>query len=132
MDLETVYSPKDIENEIYNFWIREKLFKAEIKKGVTPFTIVMPPPNVTGSLHLGHAYNSTIQDIMIRFKKWMVLNHYGFLVLIMLVIATQIMVENELLKENLTKEKLGREEFLKRVWSWKEKYGDRIVNQQKD
>ncbi|HQN48375.1 MAG TPA: valine--tRNA ligase [Caldisericia bacterium] len=131
MDLETVYSPKDIENEIYNFWIREKLFKAEIKKGVTPFTIVMPPPNVTGSLHLGHAYNSTIQDIMIRFKKmngfeslWLPgVDHAG--------IATQIMVENELLKENLTKEKLGREEFLKRVWSWKEKYGDRIVNQQK-
>ena len=131
MDLETVYSPKDIENEIYNFWIREKLFKAEIKKGVTPFTIVMPPPNVTGSLHLGHAYNSTIQDIMIRFKKmkgfeslWLPgVDHAG--------IATQIMVENDLLKENLTKEKLGREEFLKRVWSWKEKYGDRIVNQQK-
>ncbi|HQJ56921.1 MAG TPA: valine--tRNA ligase [Caldisericia bacterium] len=131
MDLETIYSPKDIENEIYNFWIREKLFKAEIKKGVTPFTIVMPPPNVTGSLHLGHAYNSTIQDIMIRFKKmngfeslWLPgVDHAG--------IATQIMVENELLKENLTKEKLGREEFLKRVWSWKEKYGDRIVNQQK-
>mgnify|MGYP000951600401 FL=1 len=131
MDLETICSPKDIENEIYNFWIREKLFKAEIKKGVTPFTIVMPPPNVTGSLHLGHAYNSTIQDIMIRFKKmngfeslWLPgVDHAG--------IATQIMVENELLKENLTKEKLGREEFLKRVWSWKEKYGDRIVNQQK-
>jgi len=131
MDLDTVYLPKDIENEIYNFWMKEKLFKAEIKKGVTPFTIVMPPPNVTGSLHLGHAYNSTIQDIMIRFKKmngyeslWLPgVDHAG--------IATQIMVENELSKENLTKEKLGREEFLKRVWNWKEKYGDRIINQQK-
>jgi len=131
MDLDTVYSPKDIENEIYNFWMKEKLFKAEIKKGATPFTIVMPPPNVTGSLHLGHAYNSTIQDIMIRFKKmngyeslWLPgVDHAG--------IATQIMVENELSKENLTKEKLGREEFLKRVWNWKEKYGDRIINQQK-
>ena len=131
MDLNTVYSPKDVENEIYNFWIKEKLFKAEIKEGVTPYTIVMPPPNVTGSLHLGHAYNSTIQDIMIRFKKmsgfeslWLPgVDHAG--------IATQIMVENDILKENLTKEKLGRDEFLKRVWNWKEKYGDRIVNQQK-
>jgi len=131
MDLNTVYSPKEVENEIYDFWIKEKLFKAEIKEGVTPYTIVMPPPNVTGSLHLGHAYNSTIQDIMIRFKKmngfeslWLPgVDHAG--------IATQIMVENDILKENLTKEKLGREEFLKRVWDWKEKYGDRIVNQQK-
>ncbi len=131
MDLNTVYSPKEVENEIYDFWIKEKIFKAEIKEGVTPYTIVMPPPNVTGSLHLGHAYNSTIQDIMIRFKKmngfeslWLPgVDHAG--------IATQIMVENDIMKENLTKEKLGREEFLKRVWDWKEKYGDRIVNQQK-
>lgn len=131
MELNTVYSPKDVENEIYNFWIKEKLFKAEIKEGVIPYTIVMPPPNVTGSLHLGHAYNSTIQDIMIRFKRmsgfeslWLPgVDHAG--------IATQIMVENDILKENLTKEKLGRDEFLKRVWIWKEKYGDRIVNQQK-
>lgn len=131
MDLNTVYSPKEVENEIYSFWLEEKIFKAEINEGKIPYTIVMPPPNVTGSLHLGHAYNSTIQDIMIRFKKmngyevlWLPgVDHAG--------IATQIMVENDILKENLTKEKLGREEFLKRVWDWKEKYGDKIVNQQK-
>lgn len=131
MELNTVYSSKEVEEEIYNFWMKEKIFKANIKENVTPYTIVMPPPNVTGSLHLGHAYNSTIQDIMIRFKKmngfeslWLPgVDHAG--------IATQIMVENDILKEGLTKENLGREEFLKRVWNWKERYGNRIVDQQK-
>lgn len=131
MDLETVYKPHQIEIEIYNFWLKNKIFKAEVKENVEPYSIVMPPPNVTGSLHLGHAYNLTIQDIMIRFKKmngyevlWLPgVDHAG--------IATQLMVESEILKENLTKEKLGREEFLNRIWAWKEKYGDRIVDQQK-
>ncbi len=131
MDLKSVYTPHEIEKEIYEFWLREDLFHAKVDKSRKPYTIVMPPPNVTGSLHLGHAFDSTIQDIMIRFKKmkgfetlWLPgVDHAG--------IATQLMVERELMKNGLTKDKLGREEFLKKVWEWKEKYGDRIVNQQK-
>lgn len=131
MDLKSVYTPKEVEEEIYKFWLQEKIFNAKVNREKIPYTIVMPPPNVTGSLHLGHAFDSTIQDIMIRFKKmkgfetlWLPgVDHAG--------IATQLMVERELLKSGIKKDELGREEFLKKVWEWKEKYGDRIVDQQK-
>jgi valyl-tRNA synthetase len=128
MDLDKVYSPKDVESEIYKFWLDENIFYSNNSSKKEPYSIVMPPPNVTGSLHLGHAFNSTLQDIMIRYKKmkgfevlWLPgVDHAG--------IATQLMVENDLLKEGLTK---GREKFLEKVWKWKEKYGNRIVEQQK-
>lgn len=131
MDLDKLYSPKEVESEIYKFWLDENIFYSDNNSDKKPYSIVMPPPNVTGSLHLGHAFNSTLQDIMIRFKKmkgfevlWLPgVDHAG--------IATQLMVENDLLKEGITKEKLGREKFLQKVWEWKEKYGNRIVEQQK-
>jgi valyl-tRNA synthetase len=131
MDLEKIYSPREVEDEIYKFWLNEKIFYSDNRSDKKPYSIVMPPPNVTGSLHLGHAFNSTLQDIMIRFKKmkgfevlWLPgVDHAG--------IATQLMVENDLMKEGLTKESLGREKFLEKVWEWKEKYGNRIVEQQK-
>ncbi|MBC7194857.1 MAG: valine--tRNA ligase [Caldisericia bacterium] len=131
MDLDKIYSPKEVEDEIYKFWLKENIFYSDNNSNKKPYSIVMPPPNVTGSLHLGHAFNSTLQDIMIRFKKmkgfevlWLPgVDHAG--------IATQLMVENDLIKEGLTKESLGREKFLEKVWEWKEKYGNRIVEQQK-
>lgn len=131
MDLDKIYSPKEVEYEIYKFWLDENIFYSDNNSDKKPYSIVMPPPNVTGSLHLGHAFNSTLQDIMIRFKKmkrfevlWLPgVDHAG--------IATQLMVENDLIKDGITKEELGREKFLQKVWEWKEKYGNRIVEQQK-
>lgn len=131
MDLDKIYSPKEVEDEIYKFWLNENIFYSNNNSDKKPYSIVMPPPNVTGSLHLGHAFNSTLQDIMIRFKKmkgfevlWLPgVDHAG--------IATQLMVENDLIKDGITKEELGREKFLQKVWEWKEKYGNRIVEQQK-
>ncbi|MCX8095015.1 MAG: valine--tRNA ligase [Caldisericia bacterium] len=131
MDLDKIYSPKEVEKEIYEFWLNENIFFSNNNSEKEPYSIVMPPPNVTGSLHLGHAFNSTLQDIMIRYKKmkgfevlWLPgVDHAG--------IATQLMVENDLIKEGITKEILGREKFLEKVWEWKEKYGNRIVEQQK-
>lgn len=131
MDLDRLYSPKEVESEIYKFWLDKNIFHSNNNSDKKPYSIVMPPPNITGSLHLGHAFNSTLQDIMIRFKKmkgfevlWLPgVDHAG--------IATQLMVENDLIKDGITKEELGREKFLQKVWEWKEKYGNRIVEQQK-
>ena len=129
--LSKVYEPKEVEGRIYAMWEQGGYFRARPGIGKKPFTIVMPPPNVTGQLHMGHAMDATLQDILIRFKRmqgyealWVPgVDHAG--------IATQIKVEEELRKENLTRYDLGREKFLERVWDWKRKFGNRIVEQQK-
>ena len=131
-ELPKVYEPQQVENEIYKMWEDNGYFKPKGKEGAKPFTIVMPPPNVTGQLHMGHAMDATLQDTLIRFKRmqgydalWIPgVDHAG--------IATQIKVEEELRKnEGLSRYDLGREKFLERVWDWKQKYGNRIVEQQK-
>ena len=131
-ELPKVYEPQEVESRIYDMWEKNGCFKGHRDPDKKPFTIVMPPPNVTGQLHMGHAMDSTLQDILIRFKRmqgyaalWVPgTDHAG--------IATQIKVEEELRKnEGLSRYDLGREKFLERVWDWKTKYGGRIVEQQK-
>ena len=131
-ELPKIYDPKQVEGRIYDFWMEGGWFHADRGADKKPFTIVMPPPNVTGQLHMGHAMDCTLQDILIRYKRMQGYNalwlpgtdHAG--------IATQIKVEEELrTKEGLTRHDLGRDRFLERVWDWKEKYGDRIVRQQR-
>ena len=130
-ELPKIYEPQQVENRIYDMWEQGGYFKAHRDPAKKPFTIVMPPPNVTGQLHMGHAMDATLQDTLIRFKRmqgysalWLPgVDHAG--------IATQIKVEEELRKEGLTRYDLGREKFLERVWDWKNKYGNRIVQQQK-
>ena len=130
-ELNKVYEPQAVETEIYNMWQEGGYFHAERDEHKKPFTIVMPPPNVTGQLHMGHAMDATLQDSIIRFKRMQGYNalwipgvdHAG--------IATQIKVEEELHKEGLTRYDLGREKFLERVWDWKNRFGNRIVEQQK-
>ncbi len=131
-ELPKTYEPREVEGKIYQAWMDADCFHAEPNPDKKPFCIVMPPPNVTGQLHMGHAMDATLQDILIRYKRmqgyealWMPgTDHAG--------IATQIKVEEELrTKEGLTRYDLGREKFLERVWDWKNKYGNRIVKQQK-
>ena len=131
-ELPKVYDPRQVESSIYQMWMDNNCFRAEPNPDKEPFCIVMPPPNVTGQLHMGHAMDCTLQDILIRYKRmqgfeslWLPgSDHAG--------IATQIKVEEELRNtEGLTRHDLGREKFLERVWAWKEKYGSRIVEQQK-
>ena len=131
-ELPKVYEPQQVEGRIYRMWMDHDCFKATPDPDKKPFSIVMPPPNVTGQLHMGHAMDATLQDILTRFKRmqgyealWLPgTDHAG--------IATQSKVEEELrTKEGLTRYDLGREKFLQRVWEWKEKYGNRIVEQQK-
>ncbi len=131
-ELPKVYDPRAVENRIYQMWMDHDCFRAEPDPAKKPFSIVMPPPNVTGQLHMGHAMDATLQDILTRFKRmqgystlWLPgTDHAG--------IATQIKVEEDLrVNEGLTRYDLGREKFLQRVWQWKEKYGNRIVEQQK-
>lgn len=124
------YNPKEVEEKWLNTWLSEKLFKSSIDPNKENFSIALPPPNVTGSLHMGHAFGDTIQDVLIRYHKMNGKNvlwqggtdHAG--------IATQVLVERDISKnEKKRKEDLGREEFLKRVWVWKEKHGNQIINQ---
>ena len=131
-ELPKVYEPQEVEGRVYEMWEKNGCFEGHRDPDKKPFTIVMPPPNVTGQLHMGHAMDSTLQDILIRFKRmqgyaalWVPgTDHAG--------IATQIKVEEELRKnEGLSRYDLGREKFLERVWDWKRKYGNRIVEQQK-
>ena len=130
-ELPKVYEPQQVESEIYKMWEDGGYFRPNKGTDAKPFTIVMPPPNVTGQLHMGHAMDATLQDTLIRFKRmqgynalWLPgVDHAG--------IATQIKVEEELRKEGLTRYDLGREKFLDRVWDWKHRYGNRIVQQQK-
>ncbi len=131
-ELSKTYDPKQVEERIYQNWVDKGYFHAEVDETKKPFTIVIPPPNVTGQLHMGHALDETFQDILIRAKRMQGYNalwipgtdHAG--------IATQIKVEEDLrVNEGLTRYDLGRDEFLKRVWAWKEKFGDRIISQLK-
>ena len=130
-ELPKTYDPKQVEDRIYAFWKDGGYFKASPDRSRKPFTIVMPPPNVTAQLHIGHAMDDAMQDMLIRYKRMQGYNalwvpgvdHAG--------IATQIKVEEELRKEGLTRYDLGREAFLERVWDWKNRYGNRIVEQQK-
>ena len=131
-ELPKVYEPREVEGRVYEMWEKNGCFEGHRDPDKRPFTIVMPPPNVTGQLHMGHAMDCTLQDILIRFKRmqgyaalWVPgTDHAG--------IATQIKVEEELRKsEGLTRYDLGREKFLERVWDWKHKFGNRIVEQQK-
>lgn len=130
-NIPTVYEPQAVEKKWYAFWEAEKLFHAEVEQEKKPYTIVIPPPNVTGALHMGHAFDETLQDILIRWRRmqgynalWMPgTDHAG--------IATQIKVEEDLAKEGLSRYDLGREKFIERVWEWKHLFGGRILNQLK-
>jgi valyl-tRNA synthetase len=128
-ELSKIYEPKAVEEKWYKIWEENGYFKPDPKASGKPFTIVIPPPNVTGSLHMGHALNNSIQDLLVRYKRmngfkalWIPgTDHAG--------IATQNVVERELKKEGKTKEDLGREKFIERVWEWKNEYGGRITSQ---
>ncbi|MBE6642325.1 MAG: valine--tRNA ligase [Ruminococcaceae bacterium] len=131
-EIAKTYDPSEIESRLYKYWDENGFFKPDEDKSKTPFSIVIPPPNVTGQLHMGHALDETLQDILVRYKRmqgfstlWVPgTDHAG--------IATQIKVEENLrVNEGLTRYDLGREEFLKRVWDWKNQYGNRIINQLK-
>ncbi|MFA5337389.1 MAG: class I tRNA ligase family protein, partial [Candidatus Omnitrophota bacterium] len=131
MEIAPRYNPKEVEEKILKKWLDGGLFSAKVDKSKDPFSIVIPPPNVTGILHMGHALNDTIQDVLIRFKRmqgyealWMPgTDHAG--------IATQNVVERDLAKQNLKKEDIGREEFLKKLWQWTDKCGSTIISQLK-
>ncbi|MBP2644975.1 MAG: Valyl-tRNA synthetase [Firmicutes bacterium] len=128
-NIPTVYDPAAEESKWYSFWVEKGLFRAAVDADKTPFSIVIPPPNVTGQLHMGHALDNTLQDILIRAKRmqgydtlWMPgTDHAG--------IATQIKVEEVLAKDGISRYDLGREKFIDKVWEWKKQYGSRITNQ---
>lgn len=129
--IDKIYDPKKVEDKWYDFWIKKDYFAANPDKSKKPYVIVIPPPNVTDILHAGHAFNNTIQDIYIRYKRkkgfetlWQPgTDHAG--------IATQNVVERNLAKENITRHDLGREKFIERVWEWRKKYGSTIIHQLK-
>ena len=130
-ELEKTYDPKQVEDRIYDMWIKGNYFHAEPNPEKTPFTIVIPPPNITGQLHMGHALDNTLQDILIRYKRmqgyetlWLPGTDHAS-------IATEAKIVAALKEEGLTKEGIGREEFLRRAWDWRSKYGGRIISQLK-
>ena len=130
-ELEKNYNPQEIEGRLYEKWLNKKYFHAEVDRSKKPFTIVMPPPNITGQLHMGHALDNTLQDILIRFKRmqgyetlWLPGTDHAS-------IATEAKIVEAMRKEGVTKEYLGREKFLERAWEWKKQYGGRIVSQLK-
>ena len=130
-ELEKNYNPSEIEGRLYQKWLDNKYFHAEVNRDKKPFTIVMPPPNITGQLHMGHALDNTLQDILIRFKRmqgyealWVPGTDHAS-------IATEAKIVEAMRKEGVTKEELGRDAFLKRAWDWKAEYGGRIVSQLK-
>ena len=131
MEISTTYNPKSFEDRIYKEWEENGYFKAQPNPNKVPFTVVIPPPNITGQLHMGHALNDSIQDSIVRFKRmqgyetlWLPGTDHAS-------IATEVKIVDALKQEGLTKEQIGREEFLVRAWAWKEKYGGRIVEQLK-
>ncbi|MDD6614732.1 MAG: valine--tRNA ligase [Lachnospiraceae bacterium] len=130
-ELAKTYDPKGIEDRIYQKWLDKKYFHAEVNPDKKPFTIVIPPPNVTGQLHMGHALDETMQDILIRYKRmqgyetlWQPGTDHA-------AIATEVKVINRLKEQGIDKDEIGREEFLKHAWAWKEEYGGKIINQLK-
>jgi valyl-tRNA synthetase len=131
MEMEKTYNPAEIENRIYDKWLEKKYFHAEVNRDKKPFTIVMPPPNITGQLHMGHALDNTMQDILTRYKRmqgyealWQPGTDHAS-------IATEVKIIDKLKEEGLSKEDLGREGFLERAWEWREEYGGRIIKQLK-
>ena len=130
-ELEKNYNPSEIEDRLYHKWLEKKYFHAEVDRSKKPFTIVMPPPNITGKLHMGHALDNTMQDIIIRFKRmqgyealWIPGTDHAS-------ISTEVKVTNALKEEGIDKHELGREGFLKRTWEWKKEYGGTITSQLK-
>ena len=130
-ELDKTYDPSNFEDRIYDFWVKNDYFKAKVDKTKKPFTIVIPPPNITGQLHMGHALDNTMQDILIRYKRmqgysalWQPGTDHAS-------IATEVKVVEKLKSEGIDKNEIGREEFLKHAWAWKEQYGNRIINQLK-
>ena len=130
-ELAKAYEPNEVESRIYDFWLNGKYFHAEVDSEKKPYSIVIPPPNITGQLHLGHAYDETVQDILIRWKRmqgysamWLPGTDHAS-------IATEAKIVEAMKEEGLTKEGIGREKYLERAWDWKEQYGGKIVEQLK-
>ncbi|MCR5733849.1 MAG: valine--tRNA ligase [Lachnospiraceae bacterium] len=130
-ELAKTYDPHGLEDRIYKKWIDKKYFHAEVDREKTPFTIVIPPPNITGQLHMGHALDNTMQDILIRYKRMQGYNALWQPGTDHASIATEVRIIETLKQEGVTKEDLGREKFLERAWKWREEYGGRIVEQLK-
>ena len=130
-ELAKTYDPKDMEGRLYKKWEENGYFHAEVDRSKKPFTIVMPPPNITGQLHMGHALDNTMQDILIRYKKMQGFNALWQPGVDHAAISTEVKVIEHLKKQGLDKEKLGRDGFLEKCWDWKEEYSNRIVNQLK-
>ena len=130
-ELEKTYNPSEIEDRLYQKWLDNKYFHAEVDHSKKPFTIVIPPPNITGKLHMGHALDETMQDILIRFKKMQGYNTLWQPGTDHASIATEVKIIEALKEEGIEKEDLGREKFLERAWKWKEEYGGTIVSQLK-
>ena len=130
-ELETTYDPGAIEERLYQKWLDNKYFHAEVDETKQPYTIVIPPPNITGKLHMGHALDETLQDILIRFKKMQGYNALWIPGTDHASIATEVKIINALKEEGIEKEDLGREKFLERAWDWKEEYGGTIIEQMK-
>ena len=128
-ELEKTYNPAAIEDRLYQKWMEKKYFHAKVNRAKKPFTIMMPPPNITGQLHMGHALDNAMQDILIRFKRmqgyealWQPGTDHA-------AISTEVKVINKLRSEGIKKEDLGREGFLEQCWEWRKEYGSRIINQ---
>ena len=130
-NLEKTYNPKEIEAKLYEKWCEEKYFHAEVDRSKKPFTTVMPPPNITGKLHMGHALDNTLQDILIRYKRMQGYNALWIPGTDHAAISTEVKVTNQLKAEGIDKKELGREGFLKRTWQWKEEYAGNIEGQLK-
>ena len=130
-ELAKTYSPNEIEDKLYQKWLDKKYFHAEVDRSRKPFTIVMPPPNITGQLHMGHALDNTMQDILIRYKRMQGYNALWQPGTDHASIATEVKIIEAMRKEGLSKEDLGREGFLERAWEWKKEYGGRIISQLK-
>ena len=130
-ELEKTYDPKKIERKLYDRWCENKYFHAEVDRSRKPFTTVMPPPNITGKLHMGHALDNTLQDILIRYKRMEGYNALWIPGTDHAAISTEVKVTNQLKEEGIDKKELGREGFLKRTWQWKEEYAGTIENQLK-
>ncbi|MGN0383450.1 MAG: valine--tRNA ligase [Eubacterium sp.] len=128
-ELEKNYNPAEIEGRLYDKWMQKKYFHAEVDRSKKPFTIVMPPPNITGQLHMGHALDNTMQDILIRFKRMQGYNALWQPGTDHASIATEVKIIEKLKEEGIDKEKLGREKFLERAWQWRDEYGGRIMKQ---
>jgi len=131
LDIAKTYNPAEVEDRIYDFWVKGNYFHAEVDQSKKPYTIVMPPPNITGQLHMGHALDNTLQDILIRFRRmqgysalWMPGTDHAS-------IATEAKIVEAMKAEGITKEDIGRDEFLERAWAWRDKFGSRIISQLK-